>query len=161
VLHRECIGRPKGGGSSPDRGGDIEAEEELQLSDAPTTMVASGGPRRSATHHACQREREREVSEGRGLGEERLRGWLTKEREESGGTGQISTDDEGPVLERATGNVGSGRWRSALMARAWTRGERGETGTGWWPTLMKSGSVALLKSGPGWHSAGRRGSNWN
>jgi hypothetical protein len=101
------------------------------------------------------------VSEGRGLGEERLRGWLTKEREESGGTGQIPTDDGGPVLETATGNVGSGRWRSALMARAWTRGERGETGTGWWPTLMKSGSVALLKSGPGWHSAGRRGSNWN
>jgi hypothetical protein len=101
------------------------------------------------------------VSEGRGLGEERLRGWLTKEREESSGTGQIPMDDGGPVLERATGNVGSGRWRSAPMARAWTRGERGETGTGWWPALMKSGLVVLLKSGPGWHSAGRRSSNWN
>jgi hypothetical protein len=41
VLHGECAGCPKDGGSSPDRGGDVEVEEELQLGGAPTTMVAS------------------------------------------------------------------------------------------------------------------------
>jgi hypothetical protein len=78
VLHGECTGHPKDGGSSPDRGGDIEAEEELRLGGAQTTTVASGGSRRSAMHPVGQRERE--VSEGHGLGEERLEGWLTEER---------------------------------------------------------------------------------
>jgi hypothetical protein len=41
VLHGECAGCPKDGGSSLDRGGDVEAEEELQLGGAPTTMVDS------------------------------------------------------------------------------------------------------------------------
>jgi hypothetical protein len=45
VLHGECTGRPKDGGNPPDRGGDIEAEEELRLGGAPTTNVASDGPR--------------------------------------------------------------------------------------------------------------------
>jgi hypothetical protein len=44
VLHGECAGRPKDGGSSPDWGGDVEAEEELWLDGASTTTVASGGP---------------------------------------------------------------------------------------------------------------------
>jgi hypothetical protein len=43
------------------------------------------------------------VSEGRGLGEERLGGWRTEEREESGGADQIPTDDGAPVLGRAMG----------------------------------------------------------
>jgi hypothetical protein len=68
------------------------------------------------------------VSEGRGLGEERLGGRSTEEREESGGGGQIPPDDGAPVLGRATGNVGSGRRRSAQVARAWTRGERAKRG---------------------------------
>jgi hypothetical protein len=59
VLHKECIERLKDGGNPPDRASDVEAEEELLLGGAPTTMVASGGPRRSATHPAGQRERER------------------------------------------------------------------------------------------------------
>jgi hypothetical protein len=45
VLHEECAGRPKDGGNPPDWAGDVEAEEELQLGGAPTTMVASDGPR--------------------------------------------------------------------------------------------------------------------
>jgi hypothetical protein len=44
-------------------------------------------------------EDEREVSEGCGLGEERLGGWLTEEREESGSGGQILMVDGAPVLE--------------------------------------------------------------
>jgi hypothetical protein len=91
VLHEECARRPKDGGSSLDRGGDVEAEEELRLDGTPTITVASGGPRQSATHPIGRRERE--VSEGYGLGEERLRGWCTEEREESGGAGQILMDD--------------------------------------------------------------------
>jgi hypothetical protein len=59
VLHGECTGRPKDRGNPPDRAGDVEADEELRLGGAPTTMVASGGPRRSATHPAGRRERER------------------------------------------------------------------------------------------------------
>jgi hypothetical protein len=45
VLHRECVGCPEGGGSSTDRGGDIETEEKLRLGSAPTVTVAFGGPR--------------------------------------------------------------------------------------------------------------------
>jgi hypothetical protein len=75
------------------------------------------------------------VSEGHGLGEERLGGWLTEEREESGDAGQILTDDVAPVLGRATRNVGSGRWFSAPVARAWMRGEWGKTGIGRQPTF--------------------------
>jgi hypothetical protein len=82
------------------------------------------------------------VSEGCGLGGEMLRGWLTEEREESSGAGQIPTDDGAQVLGRATGNVGSGRWRSAPVARAWMRGEWGKMGMGRRPTLLKSGSMA-------------------
>jgi hypothetical protein len=59
VLHGESIGCPKDGGSSPKRGGDIEAEEELRLDGASTTMVASGGPERSPMLPAGRRERER------------------------------------------------------------------------------------------------------
>jgi hypothetical protein len=44
-LHGEHIRCPEDGGNSPDRAGDIEAEEPLQLGGAPTTLVASGGPR--------------------------------------------------------------------------------------------------------------------
>jgi hypothetical protein len=40
------------------------------------------------------------VSGGRGLGEERLGGRRTEEREESGSAGQIQTDDGAPVLGR-------------------------------------------------------------
>jgi hypothetical protein len=68
------------------------------------------------------------VSEGRGLGEERLRGRCTEEREETSGADQIPMDDGAPVLGRATGNVGLGRRRSARVARAWTRGERAKQG---------------------------------
>jgi hypothetical protein len=101
------------------------------------------------------------VSEGRGLGEERLGGWLAEEREESGGAGQNPTDDGAPVLGRATGNVDSGRWSSAPMARAWTRGEWGDTGMGRRPTLLKSSLVAWSqkekgKGGPVGASAWRR-----
>jgi hypothetical protein len=59
VLHGGCARRPKDGGSSPDRGGNVKAEEELLLGGAPMTTVASDGPRRSVTHPAGQRERER------------------------------------------------------------------------------------------------------
>jgi hypothetical protein len=45
VLHGECAERPRDGGNPPDRAGDVEAKEELRLSGAPMTMVASGGPR--------------------------------------------------------------------------------------------------------------------
>jgi hypothetical protein len=45
VLHEKCAGCPKDGGSSLNRGGDVEAEVELWLGGAPTTTVASGGPR--------------------------------------------------------------------------------------------------------------------
>jgi hypothetical protein len=45
----------------------------------------------------CRSEGEREV------GEERLGGRRTEEREESGGAGQIPMDDGAPVLGRATG----------------------------------------------------------
>jgi hypothetical protein len=51
----------------------------------------------------CRSDGEREVSEGHGLGEERLRGRCTEEREESGGVGQIPMVDGAPVLGRATG----------------------------------------------------------
>jgi hypothetical protein len=44
VLHGECARRPKDGGNPQDQAGDVEAEEELWLSGAPTTMVAFGGP---------------------------------------------------------------------------------------------------------------------
>jgi hypothetical protein len=47
-------------------------------------------------------EEEREVSEGRGLGEERLGGWRTEKREESRGTGQILMVDGASMLGRAT-----------------------------------------------------------
>jgi hypothetical protein len=47
--------------------------------------------------------REREVSEVHEFVEERLGGWRTEEREESGGADQIPTDDGVPVLGRATG----------------------------------------------------------
>jgi hypothetical protein len=59
VLHGECAGRLEDGGNPPDRAGDVEAEEAFRLGGAPTTPVASGGPRRSVTHPASQRERER------------------------------------------------------------------------------------------------------
>jgi hypothetical protein len=49
----------QGRGKPPDRASDVEAEEELRLSGAPMTMVASGGPRRSVMHPAGQSERER------------------------------------------------------------------------------------------------------
>jgi hypothetical protein len=45
VLHEDCTGCPNDGWSSPDWAGDVEAEEELRLDGAPTTTVASGGPR--------------------------------------------------------------------------------------------------------------------
>jgi hypothetical protein len=63
------------------------------------------------------------VSEGHGLGEERLRGWHTKKREESGGVDQIPMNDGAPMLGRATRNVDSGRRRSTQVARVWMRGE--------------------------------------
>jgi hypothetical protein len=44
VLHEESARRPKDGGNPPNRAGDVEAEEEVRLSGAPTTLVASGGP---------------------------------------------------------------------------------------------------------------------
>jgi hypothetical protein len=50
----------------------------------------------------CRLEVEREVSEGCGLGEERLGRWCTEEREESGGADQISLADGASVLGRAT-----------------------------------------------------------
>jgi hypothetical protein len=59
VLDGECTERSKDRGSSPGRSGDVEAEEELRLGGAPTTTVASGGPRRSVMHPAGQRRRER------------------------------------------------------------------------------------------------------
>jgi hypothetical protein len=53
----------------------------------------------------CSSEEEREVNEGRGLGEERLGGWRTEEREESGGADQIPMADGVSVLGRATGSL--------------------------------------------------------
>jgi hypothetical protein len=52
------------------------------------------------------------VSEGRGLGEERLGGRRTEEREESGGTSQIPTANGAQVLGRATGRLAreGGTW---------------------------------------------------
>jgi hypothetical protein len=90
----------------------------------------NGGLRWSPTigDAPCRSMGEREVSEGRGLGEERLGGRSTEEREESSGADQILPDDGAPVLGRATGNIGSGRRRSARVARAWTRGERVKRG---------------------------------
>jgi hypothetical protein len=72
--------------------------------------------------------REREVSEGRGLGEERLGGRHTEEREESGGAGQIPTDDGAPVLGRATGTSawgGSARLRWLGRGREENGAKRG------------------------------------
>jgi hypothetical protein len=56
--------------------------------------------------------REREVSEVHEFVEERLGGWRTEEREESGGADQIPTDDGVPVLGRATGMLAQegGTW---------------------------------------------------
>jgi hypothetical protein len=48
------------------------------------------------------------VSEGRGLGEEMLGGRRTEEREESGGDGQILTDDGAVMLGKATGTLARG-----------------------------------------------------
>jgi hypothetical protein len=95
VLHGECAGCPKDGWNSPDRAGDIEAKEHLQRD--------NGGLRWSLTisDTPCRLEGEREVSEGRGLGEEMIGGRRTGERE-SGGAGQIPMDDGAPVLGRAT-----------------------------------------------------------
>jgi hypothetical protein len=62
----------------------------------------------------CRSEGEREVSEGRGLGEERLGGRRTKEREESGGTGQILTADGAPVPGRAMGRLA---WEGSSQLR--------------------------------------------
>jgi hypothetical protein len=39
VLHGKCAGRPEDGGNPPERVGDVEAEEELQLGGALTTPV--------------------------------------------------------------------------------------------------------------------------
>jgi hypothetical protein len=58
-LHGKCVGHPEDEGNPPDRAGDVEAEEALWLSGAPTTPMASGGPQRSAMHPAGWRERER------------------------------------------------------------------------------------------------------
>jgi hypothetical protein len=51
----------------------------------------------------CRLEGGREVSEGQGLREERLRGRRTEEREESGGADQILTADGAQVFRRAVG----------------------------------------------------------
>jgi hypothetical protein len=59
VLHRECAGHLEDGGNPPDRAGDVKAEQELRLGGALMTPMASGGPRRSATHPASRRERGR------------------------------------------------------------------------------------------------------
>jgi hypothetical protein len=50
VLHGECVRRPKDGGSSPDRAGDVEAEEELRwppvvLDDQRRTLQVGGRER--------------------------------------------------------------------------------------------------------------------
>jgi hypothetical protein len=114
VLYGECVGRPKDGGSSPDRAGDVEAEEELRLDGALMTTVASGGPRQSV----------REVSEGRGFGEESLEGRCTEEREESGSSYQIPMDDGAPVHGRATGMLA----REGSAQLWWLRRGREENG---------------------------------
>jgi hypothetical protein len=117
----------------------------------------------------CRSKGERQESEGCGLGEERLGGWLAEEREQSGGADQILTDDGAPVLRRVTGNVSSGRWHLSPVARAWTIGERGETGTGRRPTLLKSDSVVwgqkekgkgALRARPCGGGRRRRGGPW-
>jgi hypothetical protein len=59
MLHRGGVECPKDKGTSPDRAGDVEVEEELRFGGAPTTTVASGGPRRLATHPAGRERRER------------------------------------------------------------------------------------------------------
>jgi hypothetical protein len=82
------------------------------------------------------------VSEGRGLGEERLRGWHTEEREESSGAGQILMDDGAAVLGRATRtSARGGRARLLWLGcgreeNGWKRGMRRRV------VLLKSGSVA-------------------
>jgi hypothetical protein len=73
------------------------------------------------------------VSEGHGLGEERLTGRRTEETKESGGTRQIPMDDGAAVLgsggaRESYEDVSSGRRRSAPLARAWMRGERAKKG---------------------------------
>jgi hypothetical protein len=85
-----------------------------------------------------------EVSEGRGLGEEGLGGWRTKERDESGGTSQIPMDDGAAVLRRAMGTStrGSGAFETGLSGM----GQRGKKGGGvsmgtsmWWRSAMRGG----------------------
>jgi hypothetical protein len=71
----------------------------------------------------CRSEGEREVSEGRGLGEERLGGRRTKEREESGGASQIPTADGAPVPGRAMGRLD---WEGSAQLRWLGRGREGK-----------------------------------
>jgi hypothetical protein len=90
------------------------------------------------------------VSGGRGLGEERLGGWRTEEREEGGGAGQIPTDDRakrgwesywerqlGEVAlssgfsganERRTGQNGDGAVADAFEKWLGGAGQRGKKG---------------------------------
>jgi hypothetical protein len=102
----------------------------------------------------CKSEEEREVSEGCGLGEERLRGWHTEEREESGGTGQILTADGAPVLGRATGSLaleGGARLRWLECGRE----GKGRNGDG-----MPAGVHFERKRLSGAVERGKRGSTW-
>jgi hypothetical protein len=88
-----------------------------------------------------------EVSEGRGLGEEGLGGWRTKEREESGGTSQIPMDDGAVVLRRAMGTSarGSGAFETGLSGT----GQRGKKGGSAWARPCGGGrQCGVAGSGP-------------
>jgi hypothetical protein len=75
------------------------------------------------------------VSEGRGLGEGRLGGQRTEEREENGGGGQILTAAGAPVLGRATGRlVREGSARLRWLGRG--REGEGKMGTGRRPACV-------------------------
>jgi hypothetical protein len=89
------------------------------------------------------------VSEGCGLGEERLGGRRTEEREESGGAGQIPMNDEALVLERATG---MSAWEGGARLRWLRRGreENGRNGDG-------MVAVAFEKRLSGARQRGKRG----
>jgi hypothetical protein len=89
------------------------------------------------------------VSEGCGLGEERLGGRRTEEREESGGAGQIPMNDEALVLERATG---MSAWERGARLRWLRRGreENGRNGDG-------MVAVAFEKRLSGARQRGKRG----
>jgi hypothetical protein len=93
------------------------------------------------------------LSKGHGLGEERLGGRCTEEREESGGASQIPMADGTPGLGRATGMLARKAACGSSGSGVDERG-RGKTGTGQRTVfVLKSGSVARAEIERGGGSA--------